>query len=38
LISYGGMSREALKIPVGLQIFNGLTCHGLSLLFHRDFL
>jgi len=28
LISYGGMSREALKIPVGLQIFNGLTCHG----------
>ncbi|PVG04898.1 NAD(P)-binding protein [Serendipita vermifera] len=28
LISYGGMSREPIKIPVGLQIFRQLTCHG----------
>ncbi|KIM34234.1 hypothetical protein M408DRAFT_325691 [Serendipita vermifera MAFF 305830] len=28
LFSYGGMSKEPLKIPVGLQIFRGLTCHG----------
>lgn len=28
LISYGGMSKEPLKIPVGLQIFKNLTCHG----------
>jgi len=28
LISYGGMSKQPLKIPVGLQIFKNLTCHG----------
>ncbi|KAG8835560.1 mitochondrial 2-enoyl thioester reductase [Serendipita sp. 399] len=28
LISYGGMSKQPLKIPVGLHIFNDLKCHG----------
>ncbi|KAG8810914.1 mitochondrial 2-enoyl thioester reductase [Serendipita sp. 401] len=28
LVSYGGMSKQPLKIPVGLLIFNDLKCHG----------
>jgi len=28
LISYGGMSKEPLSIPVGMHIFKNLTSHG----------
>ena len=32
LVSYGGMSKTPITIPVGFQIFKNLTAHGTILL------